>query len=79
MFRVDTEEDSLGQESAVCMTCDLGPDCLFNSAYFSSDASYYALDCLGPGVPKVILKSLRDFNEEGKRSNRYYAFYGGCF
>ena len=29
--------------------------CLYNAAKFSKGMSYYALDCKGPGVPKVLL------------------------
>lgn len=29
--------------------------CLHNSAYFSSDLTYAAVDCQGPEVPKVLL------------------------
>uniref|UniRef100_A0A8D3EAA4 Fibroblast activation protein, alpha n=1 Tax=Scophthalmus maximus TaxID=52904 RepID=A0A8D3EAA4_SCOMX len=42
-----------------CLTCDLFPDrCQYNSAYFSSDASYYRMDCYGqlhppPRVPPL--------------------------
>ena len=29
--------------------------CLYNEAVFSSDLSHYALNCKGPGVPKVYI------------------------
>ena len=29
--------------------------CLYNEAVFSSDFSHYALNCKGPGVPKVYI------------------------
>lgn len=44
-----------------CLTCGLDDDhCLFNSATFSSDASFYALECLGPGVPRIELRTAPD-------------------
>ncbi|XP_076329096.1 dipeptidyl peptidase 4-like isoform X2 [Tachypleus tridentatus] len=41
-----------------CLTCDIGKDCLFNSATFSPGAKFYVLDCLGPGVPRVELRAV---------------------
>ncbi|KAM9342861.1 dipeptidyl peptidase 4 [Pholidichthys leucotaenia] len=39
-----------------CLTCDLYKDrCQYNSAYFSDDASYYRMDCYGPGLPLYTL------------------------
>ncbi|XP_036065608.1 dipeptidyl peptidase 4 isoform X1 [Oryzias melastigma] len=40
-----------------CLTCDLDEDsrCQYNSAYFSSDASFYRMDCYGPGLPLYTL------------------------
>uniref|UniRef100_A0A671YDT0 Dipeptidyl-peptidase 4 n=1 Tax=Sparus aurata TaxID=8175 RepID=A0A671YDT0_SPAAU len=39
-----------------CLTCALqGEDCLYNSAYFSHDASYYRMSCSGPGIPKYSI------------------------
>ncbi|XP_074601842.1 prolyl endopeptidase FAP-like [Brevipalpus obovatus] len=38
-------------KSISCLSCDLGSECLYNSATFSPSSDYYALDCLGPGVP----------------------------
>lgn len=64
LFRVDTDVES---PDSFCITCDLSSDCLFNNAYFSSDATYYALECLGPGVPRVTIKSLRiDSSDQGE-------------
>lgn len=35
-----------------CLTCGLGGEqCLYNSAYFSHNASFYRLSCRGPGIP----------------------------
>uniref|UniRef100_A0A8C9ZJE2 Fibroblast activation protein, alpha n=1 Tax=Sander lucioperca TaxID=283035 RepID=A0A8C9ZJE2_SANLU len=39
-----------------CLTCGLRKDrCQYNSAYFSFDASYYRMDCYGPGLPHYTL------------------------
>ncbi|XP_065818202.1 dipeptidyl peptidase 4 isoform X1 [Labrus bergylta] len=39
-----------------CLTCGLYEDrCQSNSAYFSYDASYYRMDCYGPGFPLYTL------------------------
>uniref|UniRef100_A0A3P9JVW9 Fibroblast activation protein, alpha n=1 Tax=Oryzias latipes TaxID=8090 RepID=A0A3P9JVW9_ORYLA len=39
-----------------CLTCDLDEDrCQHNSAYFSFDASFYRMDCYGPGPPLYTL------------------------
>ncbi|XP_058478935.1 dipeptidyl peptidase 4 [Solea solea] len=43
-----------------CLTCDLhGDRCQYNSAYFSLDASYYRMDCYGPGLPLYTLMDNR--------------------
>ncbi|KAM3861962.1 dipeptidyl peptidase 4 [Diretmus argenteus] len=39
-----------------CLTCGLHKDeCLYNTAYFSYDASYFRMDCYGPGMPLFTL------------------------
>ncbi|XP_072300448.1 dipeptidyl peptidase 4 [Eucyclogobius newberryi] len=39
-----------------CLTCDLHTErCQYNSAYFSYDASYFRMDCTGPGLPLYTL------------------------
>ncbi|XP_076351079.1 LOW QUALITY PROTEIN: dipeptidyl peptidase 4-like [Tachypleus tridentatus] len=53
-----TDITSVNRLSQECLTCDIGQDCLFNSATFSPDAKFYILDCLGPGVPRVELKAV---------------------
>ncbi|GIY55975.1 venom dipeptidyl peptidase 4, partial [Caerostris extrusa] len=40
-----------------CLTCDLGDDCTYHNAIFSPGAKYYILECLGPGVPWVDLRT----------------------
>uniref|UniRef100_A0A3B3ZSC2 Uncharacterized protein n=1 Tax=Periophthalmus magnuspinnatus TaxID=409849 RepID=A0A3B3ZSC2_9GOBI len=43
-----------------CLSCDLRPErCQYNTAYFSYDASYYRLDCTGPGLPVYTLMDNR--------------------
>lgn len=35
-----------------CLTCAVDAEnCLYNSVYFSQDASFYRLSCSGPGIP----------------------------
>uniref|UniRef100_A0A1W7RAN4 Venom dipeptidyl peptidase 4 n=1 Tax=Hadrurus spadix TaxID=141984 RepID=A0A1W7RAN4_9SCOR len=45
-----------------CLSCDLYDECLYNEAIFSPGAKYYILECLGPGVPKVEVRSVSDNN-----------------
>ncbi|XP_068429138.1 dipeptidyl peptidase 4 [Clinocottus analis] len=48
-----------------CLTCDLRKDrCQYNSAYFSFDASYYRMDCYGPGLPIYTLMDNRGSGAE---------------
>ncbi|XP_031714404.1 dipeptidyl peptidase 4 isoform X2 [Anarrhichthys ocellatus] len=48
-----------------CLTCDLREDrCQYNSAYFSFDASYYRMDCYGPGLPLYTLMDNRGSGAE---------------
>ncbi|XP_068560103.1 dipeptidyl peptidase 4 [Cebidichthys violaceus] len=48
-----------------CLTCDLHKDrCQYNSAYFSFDASYYRMDCYGPGLPLYTLMDNRGSGAE---------------
>ncbi|XP_041662359.1 dipeptidyl peptidase 4 [Cheilinus undulatus] len=43
-----------------CLTCGLYEDrCQYNSAYLSYDASYYRMDCYGPGFPLYTLMDNR--------------------
>ncbi|XP_076025924.1 dipeptidyl peptidase 4 [Genypterus blacodes] len=49
----------------VCLTCELNQDrCLYNSAYFSSNASFYRMDCYGPGFPLYTLMDNRGSGAE---------------
>lgn len=54
-----------------CLTCDVGPECLYNEATFSPSFSYYILECLGPGIPRVELRST-DTNALGTFFNSYH-------
>ncbi|KAM8857220.1 dipeptidyl peptidase 4 [Synchiropus picturatus] len=52
----------LGSSSSTprCLTCDFSEDrCQYNSAYFSLHASFYRLDCYGPGLPLYTLMDNR--------------------
>lgn len=43
-----------------CLTCNLQEDrCQYNSAYLSVDASFYRMDCYGPGLPLYTLMDNR--------------------
>lgn len=48
-----------------CLTCNVtslntNTACLYNTAVFSGDSSYYVLNCEGPGVPETSLYSIDD-------------------
>lgn len=50
-----------------CLSCNVlresdGTRCLYNTAKFSTDNSYYVLTCAGPGVPEISI-----YNRNGKR------------
>uniref|UniRef100_A0A8C6PS76 Fibroblast activation protein, alpha n=1 Tax=Nothobranchius furzeri TaxID=105023 RepID=A0A8C6PS76_NOTFU len=48
-----------------CLTCDLHEDrCQYNSAYLSVDASFYRMDCYGPGLPLYTLMDNRGSGAE---------------
>ncbi|XP_037344577.2 dipeptidyl peptidase 4 [Pungitius pungitius] len=54
-----------GPSATQCLTCDLRQDrCQYNSAYFSFDASYYRMDCYGPGLPLYTLMDNRGSGSE---------------
>jgi len=40
-----------------CLSCDIGADCQYVQASFSSSGKYYILGCLGPDIPHYTLKS----------------------
>uniref|UniRef100_A0AAR2JXK4 Dipeptidyl-peptidase 4 n=1 Tax=Pygocentrus nattereri TaxID=42514 RepID=A0AAR2JXK4_PYGNA len=44
----------------VCLTCTVNEDrCQYNSAYFSTEGTYYRMDCSGPGLPLYTLRDSR--------------------
>lgn len=49
----------------VCLTCTMMEDrCKYNSAYFSTDGTYYRLSCSGPGLPLYTLRDSRGAGAE---------------
>lgn len=44
-------------KTTACLTCDPTKECLYHSAYFSTNASFYRLSCNGPGIPRHSLIS----------------------
>lgn len=56
VFKVKTDEAANVFHESVCLTCDLGDECKFNEVSLSVSGSYYTINCLGPGVPKTILR-----------------------
>lgn len=57
MYKIEIGGGGGGGHSAPqCLTCNLMPDrCQYSYAYFSSDASFYRVDCYGPGFPLFTL------------------------
>ncbi|XP_036401574.1 dipeptidyl peptidase 4-like [Megalops cyprinoides] len=55
-----------------CLTCALHEDrCQYNSAYFSQDASYYRMDCSGPGLPLYsLINNTGTFSETVLEDNK---------
>uniref|UniRef100_A0A646QBZ2 Venom dipeptidyl peptidase 4 n=1 Tax=Hemiscolopendra marginata TaxID=943146 RepID=A0A646QBZ2_9MYRI len=58
LYQIDEtkSDDKLGE----CLTCELDPECLYVNTKFSVENSYFILECLGPGVPKIFLFSTRN-------------------
>uniref|UniRef100_A0AAR2IKM2 Dipeptidyl-peptidase 4 n=1 Tax=Pygocentrus nattereri TaxID=42514 RepID=A0AAR2IKM2_PYGNA len=49
----------------VCLTCTVNEDrCQYNSAYFSTEGTYYRMDCSGPGLPLYTLRDSRGAGSE---------------
>lgn len=67
LFSATTNKDDDNFRQPQCLSCDLGPKCLFVDATFSSDGRYYVLSCKGPGVPYHQLMTTP--NEFGKMSS----------
>jgi dipeptidyl-peptidase-4 len=53
---IDMEAETEKRRQQVCLSCDLGPGCLYNDAKFSPDGKYMILECLGPGIPRTELR-----------------------
>uniref|UniRef100_A0A6Q2XTP2 Uncharacterized protein n=1 Tax=Esox lucius TaxID=8010 RepID=A0A6Q2XTP2_ESOLU len=54
---------TLGASPSVpqCLTCSVDEDrCQYNSAYFSHNASFFRMDCYGPGLPWYTLWDNQD-------------------
>ncbi|XP_078620730.1 dipeptidyl peptidase 4-like isoform X1 [Branchiostoma floridae x Branchiostoma japonicum] len=49
-------------EDKKCLTCNLWDDCGYYSAYFSKNASWYILNCRGPGAPIYSLTEAQTDN-----------------
>uniref|UniRef100_A0A3Q3M021 Dipeptidyl peptidase 4-like n=1 Tax=Mastacembelus armatus TaxID=205130 RepID=A0A3Q3M021_9TELE len=44
------------KQGTTCLTCGIQKDdCQYNSAYFSHNASFYRMSCIGPGIPYYYL------------------------
>ncbi|XP_010884934.2 dipeptidyl peptidase 4 [Esox lucius] len=58
---------TLGASPSVpqCLTCSVDEDrCQYNSAYFSHNASFFRMDCYGPGLPWYTLWDNQDVGSE---------------
>ncbi|XP_062861885.1 dipeptidyl peptidase 4 [Trichomycterus rosablanca] len=59
---VSTSQSSFVSE---CLTCSLYKDrCQYNSAYLSQNASFFRMDCYGPGLPIFTLMDNRGSRKE---------------
>ncbi|KAJ8255758.1 hypothetical protein COCON_G00196220 [Conger conger] len=64
LYKVGIAEGG-NHSTPVCLTCGLhGDRCQYNSAYLSADASYYRMDCYGPGLPLYTLRDNRNSGSE---------------
>lgn len=43
-----------------CLTCHLDSECQYFDVTFSPGSSYFVLECQGPGVPKIYIRSAPD-------------------
>ncbi|KAL7831512.1 hypothetical protein SRHO_G00310150 [Serrasalmus rhombeus] len=63
VYRVSIEGSTHSQP--VCLTCTVNEDrCQYNSAYFSTEGTYYRMDCSGPGLPLYTLRDSRGAGSE---------------
>ncbi|XP_062845354.1 dipeptidyl peptidase 4 [Trichomycterus rosablanca] len=57
--------DGADYSQPVCLTCTLMENrCNYNSASFSTDGTYYRMDCSGPGLPLYTLRDTRGAGSE---------------
>ncbi|MCJ8747610.1 hypothetical protein PDJAM_G00155370 [Pangasius djambal] len=57
--------DGATHSTRICLTCTLMEDrCKYNSAYFSTNGTYYRLGCSGPGLPLFTLRDSRGAGSE---------------
>uniref|UniRef100_W5L275 Dipeptidyl-peptidase 4 n=1 Tax=Astyanax mexicanus TaxID=7994 RepID=W5L275_ASTMX len=55
-YRISIDGSTHSQPT--CLTCTLAEDrCQYNSASFSTDGTYYRMDCSGPGLPLYTLRN----------------------
>ncbi|XP_036416128.1 dipeptidyl peptidase 4 [Colossoma macropomum] len=63
VYRISIEDSTHSQP--VCLTCTVNEDrCQYNSAYFSTEGTYYRMDCSGPGLPLYTLRDSRGAGSE---------------
>lgn len=48
--------ESEGRRVIRCLSCDMGPGCLYNDAKFSKSGRYVIFECKGPGTPRTELR-----------------------
>ncbi|XP_054639787.1 inactive dipeptidyl peptidase 10 [Dunckerocampus dactyliophorus] len=56
LYSVDVD----GAYERQCITCNLLDECHFFDAHFSPNRTHVVLRCLGPGIPKVTVHSIKD-------------------
>uniref|UniRef100_A0A8C6TZI2 Dipeptidyl-peptidase 4 n=1 Tax=Neogobius melanostomus TaxID=47308 RepID=A0A8C6TZI2_9GOBI len=59
-------------KQTVCLTCDTNKECMYNSAYFSANASFYRMSCSGPGIPHHYLMR-KDGPKQSLENNTVFA------
>lgn len=65
-------QHTANNKKTVCLTCDPTQECMYHSAYFSTNASFYRLSCSGPGIPHHSLMS-KDGKKHSLESNINFA------
>uniref|UniRef100_A0A8B9JMQ7 Dipeptidyl-peptidase 4 n=1 Tax=Astyanax mexicanus TaxID=7994 RepID=A0A8B9JMQ7_ASTMX len=64
-YRISIDGSTHSQPT--CLTCTLAEDrCQYNSASFSTDGTYYRMDCSGPGLPLYTLRNKIRVLEDNK-------------